>query len=211
MSKLDLARGIRKALESHGWTAKEGAAHSLGVVDVAARRSFERKRISYTSHLLAICHSGEVSFSPEQATASSIAMYWLGLDDREQRRALIAALGEENVAALHRAAYPKEKAIVTSVAAPKVKAHAAAGNVPESAFRAIEGVLRDLFAYDLDVLQDGVEPDVRQCHLVQAVVVTEQELAPVRVHRPFVVGADERWVDVVGAASFEDYVARLTK
>lgn len=209
---LELTRTVAAAFRDLGWRTREGAAHQAGIADVAASRSWERPRRRETRvHLVARCQpGGRVVFAEStRATEDVIASY--ALDDAT--------------------APPPPAAPPARVHASAFRADDAFGEVLDDAFASIDGVLQDLREFDLDLVRDdlaaGAEaPEAtaalaRRREFVHAIVVTNAPLwlfgdrvarEPwLRLHRRRVIGADERWIDVVGADALPKYAAAAAR
>jgi hypothetical protein len=211
---LALARAVAAAFRGLGWRTREGAAYAGGLVDVAATQAWDRPNRDTRVHVLVRCQrASRVLFSESSRTAEDfIASY---------------ALGDT----MDLPAFPPP-------AAPPARVHAAALRTEEEfravvdeAFASIDAVLGELRAHDVDVVRDDVDAGGRESdamallarrrELVHAVVVTDsvlwtfgERLAKqpwIRLHRARVVGAEERWVDVVSVAAFEKYATAVTR
>ena len=66
------------------------------------------------------------------------------------------------------------------------------------------------------VADDGeraLDPFIRRCDLLHAIVVTDRTMRPksIRLEQSRVIGADYRWIDVVRSNVFADYANALTR
>ncbi|HKR66802.1 MAG TPA: hypothetical protein VJZ00_23955 [Thermoanaerobaculia bacterium] len=207
---LTLARSVADALRRLGWRTREGAAHASGLADVAATRTWERRSGETTVHLVIRC-----------AKASRV----LFSDMQRETRDVIAS-------------YTIAESETRPPAAPRARVHAATfradeefSAIADDALASIDAVLQDLRDHDAEDIRDDVEAGADEetmraqlAHrraLVHAIVVTDASLWTVgeriakqkwlRLHRARVVGADERWIDVVTADAFEPYAAAITR
>ncbi|MDQ3280704.1 MAG: hypothetical protein M3Q69_04755 [Acidobacteriota bacterium] len=197
-------------------------------------------RTAYVHLLAHCYSGTRVLFSKADRGKAAVPSYSLGDDDSEQRRVLTAAFGAEAVEKLHRGGFRRGRAVTarSPIAAPNARVHAAAfrdeesfASVANAALSSIDHVLHDLFTYDHEVitddLTDGTDEDLlfeaaSRRHLVHAIVVTDAALwtvederriarvNAVRLHRGKVVGAEERWIDVIHATAFADHANAVT-
>lgn len=214
---LALARSVAATFRQLGWRTREGAAHASGLADVAATHTWERKSRETRVHVVVRCNARCENASPvlfseaARETDDVIASY---------------ALGDS----MDLPTFPPPSA-------PPARVHAAAFRGEElreaidEAFASIDAIVRELRNHDLDVASDDVDagrrenetltPLARRRDLVHAVVVTDAVLWTfgeriarqqwIRLHRERVVGAEERWVDVVSASALEKYAASVTR
>lgn len=215
---------MAELFRAHGWSVREGAVCSGGTVDVVAERSWRRGAIEAQLRLLIQNDDDGVVVSPVADAPVSLPFYFFGDDEREQQRAISAVLAQHEVdaapvlAAIHRAAYRGERAVVTPARVDPPAAPASAslsrGSLP---FHLTDAVRADLLQHDLDVLADDL-PDVvlppARCDLLHPIVLTSTPLPPVgwaRIHQPSVVGAESRWLDLVHHSATDAFVAMLTR
>lgn len=211
----------RSALTAAGWQVREGAAHSLGTVDLAAQRTWRRGELEATLHLLVILdpHEGELDFidTPGKIPHTPLT-FSLGDDDP----ALHQLLGDELFARVHAIAYRREQSITAParVDAPPARTRASFATIADAAtraFTALDGVREDLVDFALDMLADdgeeALDPFIRRCDLLHAIVITGRTMRPksIRLEQSRVIGADYRWIDVVRSDAFVDYVNALTR
>lgn len=221
MRVISLIREARSVLTATGWPVREGAAHSLGTVDLAAQRTWRRGDLEAHLHLLVIVdpHEGELELldTPGKIPHTPFT-FSLGDDDP----ALHQLLGEELSARVHAIAYPREQSITAParVEAPPARMRASFATIGESAaraFDALDGVREDLLDFALETLaddgEDALDPFIRRCDLLHAVVITDRTMRPksIRLEQSRVIGADYRWIDVVRSNAFTDYVNSLTR
>jgi len=215
---LDLGRSVAETFRQLDWTAREGAAYMNGLADVAATRAWQRKDGETWVHVVVRCALGErVLFSEaKRETEDIVASYASGdLMDFEN---------------LQPSPPPP--------AAPPARFHAAAFRADDplpavinGAFAAIDDLLREIHAFDLDIIRDDIDagagesevldPLSNRRHLVHSIVVTDAALWTLgdnvarhpwlRLHRARVIGADDRWIDVAGIDALEKYAGAITR
>jgi hypothetical protein len=213
---LALGRTVGETFRHLGWTTREGAAYTSGLADVAATQAWERKNGETRVHLVVRCELAErVLFSEMSRVTEDV----------------IASHAAGDILDLARPSPPPP-------AAPPARVHAAAfragepfRTVLEESFTSIEDVLRELRAHDLDLVCDDVAAGAeesaamasvsRRRDLVHALVVTDAVLWTVgerlarhpwlRLHRARVIGADDRWVDIINTDAVEKYAASVTR
>jgi len=221
MRVISILRDARTHMNAAGWSVREGASHSRGTVDLAAQRSWRRGEIEAVLHLLVIIDpsEGELAFL-ETAGKVPHAPITVSLGDDDP--ALHQALGDELFARVHAIAYPREQSITAPahVEAPAARTRASFATGNESlarAFDALDGVRGDLLNFALEMLADdgepAIEPFIRRCDLLHAIVITDRTMRTksVRLERSRVVGADYQWIDVVRSNAFADYANALTR
>jgi hypothetical protein len=233
MRTIALLREVSSTLESLGWSLREGASHSRGSVEVAAQRSWTREELQAVLHLLIIIDptEGELAFADDAPTIDDAPIaFSLGDDDPEQRRALATILDRDRLAWLHATAYPREESITAParvVAQPARRTASFAAGNDESlarAFDALDGVRDDLWKAAIEALSEDLEylpedapaiidPFLRRCDLLHAIVVTDRVMPneSVRLSMRHVVGAEHRWIDVVRSVAFADFASALTR
>lgn len=215
---LELGRAVAGTFRQLGWTTHEGAAYTSGLADVAATRSWERKNRETRVHLVARgAFTERVLFSESsRATEDVIASHAAGdLVDFEKLAP----------------APPPPAAPHARVHAAAFRAEEAFRSVANEAFASIDDILRELRAHDLDVVRDDLSagadeaetlaPLSRRRDLVHVIVVTDAALWTLgdsikrhpwlRLHRARVIGAEDRWIDVVGTDAVEKYAAAVTR
>jgi hypothetical protein len=210
---LALARSAAAMFRQLGWRTREAAAHASGLADVAAGHTWERKNRETRVHVVVRCeNASRVLFSEATRDVEDVIASY--------------ALGDS----MDLPAFPPP-------AAPPARVHAAAfrgdelREAIEEAFASIDAIVRELRNHDLDVVSDDVDaggrenealaPLARRRDLVHAVVVTDAVLWTfgermarqpwIRLHRARVVGAEERWIDVVSADALEKFAAGVTR
>jgi len=221
MRVISLLREARSILTAAGWPVREGAAHPLGTVDLAAQRTWRRGELEAHVHLLVVLdpNEGELDFidTPGKIPHTPLT-FSLGDDDP----ALHQLLGDELFARVHAIAYRNEQSITAParVEAPPARTRASFATIDEAAaraFTALDGVREDLLDFALDLLaddgEDALDPFIRRVDLLHAVVITGRTMRPksIRLEQSRVIGADYRWIDVVRSDAFTDYANALTR
>jgi hypothetical protein len=230
--RLALADHAARVLGAHGWRVTRAAAHSAGIADLAAARTWSRGRLAARVRLVIRCDSRDerLVFASLGDAVDRIPFYSLGDDDPQQRRALAKLLDD---ALIHAAAYPREKAITEPAQIDALRARtrvaAVADPVLDEAFASVAAVQRDLLQHDLDVISDDMDIDhdmamhaavdaAQRCELIYPIVITDAELWTLpakrrhdwlRVERASVVGQQRQWIDVVSA--FDSFEEALTQ
>src|SRR5215212_5149463 len=218
-------------LAGHGWAARQGAACSGGGVDLAAERLWRRGELTARVRLIIEIPDDLnpllLSPTPPPPTVACLPFYTLGDDDPEQRLAITAVLRCHGLdptpilAALHRAAYRRDLAVITPArvdppAAPRTAATFRAGSPIADAFRLVPAIRADLLRHDLDVLAGDLPAHVAappHCELLHPIVLTAAPLPSrdwLRLERRAVVGAEWQWLDVVHSGFASAFVEMLT-
>lgn len=221
MRVISLIREARSVLTTAGWPVREGAAHSLGTVDLAAQRTWRRGELEAHLHLLVIVdpHEDELELldTPGKVPHAPLT-FSLGDDDPALRQ----LLGEDLAVRVHAIAYPREQSITAPahVDAPPARIRASFATIGESAaraFAALDGVREDLLDFALETLaddgEDAIDPFIRRVDLLHAIVITDRTMRPksIRLEQSRVIGADYRWNDVVRSDAFTEYANSLTR
>ncbi len=215
---LGLGRAVAGTFGQLGWITREGAAYASGLADVAATRSWERKNRETRVHVVVRCEfAGRVLFSESsRATEDVIASHAAGDTIDFEKLAPAPPPPAAPPARIHASAFRAEEPV---------------RSVINEAFASIDAILRELRAHDLDVVRDDISagademetlaPLSRRRDLVHAIVVTDAALSTLgetikrhpwlRLHRARVIGADDRWIDVVSADSVEKYATAVTR
>jgi len=215
--ELIAAREVTATLRGRGWVVREGG----GGMDVAAIATWSRGKLTARVHLLVRCLStagGALLFSEQQGSPVRPEIFWIGEDDPRLRR----VVGSE----IHRAAYPKERAVVMPalVDAPRVQSHAANFRVVRGEVAAFRGALAELDAATDrlrdELLQGAMEDDAVTVHdvdLIHRAIVTDASLWTIadanRVEQRSAVRLThgERWTDVVQSVDAIDYAAAFRR
>jgi len=232
MNTIARLRDTSALLRAAGWTVREGAIHSLGTVDLAARRTWSRGQLEAVVHLLIIIDEseGELAFSEEKGKSEHAPLtFSLGDDDPAHRR----ALGHDLFAKVHGLAYAREQSITAParVDAPPARIHASffrstgRREAFSKAFAALDGVHDDLLQHSIETITDDLEllsekdsiaaiaPFARRCELLHGIVITDQamHIDSIRLEQTRVVGAEYRWIDIVRSDAFPDFADALTR
>ena len=155
-----LGRAVAATLRAEGWTVREGAAHSSGIADAAAEKTWCRKGFQARVRILARCHHAPegIVFSPSTPRADALHVY----GDRPVPDALLIDAG------LDPASIPDRIHVAaTRMAPPKAQTSASAFREPtgapepfrtaaEEAFAAPSAIAAELAAYDADVFTDDL-------------------------------------------------------
>jgi hypothetical protein len=222
---LALGRSVAETFRQLGWSSREGAAYSregaacvTGLADVAATRSWERKNRETRVHLVVRCElAGQALFSEaSRATDDVIASHAVGDTIELQKLPPSPPPPAAPRARVHASAFRAEEPFRSAV---------------DEAFAAIDQLVRELRAHDLDVVRDDIAagaeetetlaPLSRRRDLVHSIVVTDAALRTLgdsvkrhpwlRLHRARVIGMDDRWIDIVGVEAFAKYAAAVTR